>query len=74
MSMLMGATLAVLLASTPVMGGSLKDIEHVVIFMQENRSWDTVCPRHAVNDPMAYKPSTMAPWPVSAASTIPMSR
>lgn len=35
--------LAVLLGVSPAAAGSLKDIEHVVIFMQENRSWDTVC-------------------------------
>ncbi|KAJ5614642.1 phosphoesterase family-domain-containing protein [Penicillium herquei] len=35
-----GAALAVILASLPVMGDELRDIEHVVIFMQENRSWD----------------------------------
>ncbi|KAJ5351714.1 hypothetical protein N7452_000688 [Penicillium brevicompactum] len=33
--------LAVLLGVSPAAAGSLKDIEHVVIFMQENRSWDT---------------------------------
>lgn len=33
---------AVLLGVSPAVAGSLKDIEHVVIFMQENRSWDTV--------------------------------
>jgi phospholipase C len=37
-----GIVLAVLLGSSAVSGGSLKDIEHVVIFMQENRSWDSV--------------------------------
>lgn len=34
--------IAVLLEAVLVFGGSLSDIEHVVIFMQENRSWDTV--------------------------------
>lgn len=34
--------IAVLLEAVLVSGGSLSDIEHVVIFMQENRSWDTV--------------------------------
>ncbi|KAJ5488277.1 Phosphoesterase [Penicillium expansum] len=33
--------IAVLLEAVLVFGGSLSDIEHVVIFMQENRSWDT---------------------------------
>lgn len=37
-----GITLAVLLGSSTVTAGSLKDIEHVVLFMQENRSWDSV--------------------------------
>ncbi|KAI2706015.1 hypothetical protein CBS147332_7259 [Penicillium roqueforti] len=32
---------AIALGTGLVSGGSLKDIEHVVIFMQENRSWDT---------------------------------
>lgn len=40
---LLGTLLAVLLLSAPVLGDSLADIEHVVIFMQENRSWNTVC-------------------------------
>lgn len=34
--------IAVLLEAVLASGGSLSDIEHVVIFMQENRSWDTV--------------------------------
>lgn len=34
--------IGVLLEAVLVSGGSLSDIEHVVIFMQENRSWDTV--------------------------------
>ena len=33
---------AIALGTGLVSAGSLKDIEHVVIFMQENRSWDTV--------------------------------
>ncbi|KAJ5970336.1 uncharacterized protein N7479_000254 [Penicillium vulpinum] len=33
--------LAMFLETGLVSAGSLKDIEHVVIFMQENRSWDT---------------------------------
>ncbi|KAJ5167325.1 phosphoesterase family-domain-containing protein [Penicillium canariense] len=41
MVLLLGAVLAVLLGSSPVAAGSLRDIEHVVIFMQENRAWDT---------------------------------
>ena len=42
MMLLLGTVLAVLLGSSPVTAGSLRDIEHVVIFMQENRAWDTV--------------------------------
>ena len=38
-----GTALALMLASLPVMADKLEDIEHVVIFMQENRSWDCVC-------------------------------
>ena len=34
--------IAISLGTRAVYGGSLSDIEHVVIFMQENRSWDTV--------------------------------
>ncbi|CEO59130.1 Putative Phospholipase C [Penicillium brasilianum] len=41
MVLLLGTVLAVLLGSSPVTAGSLRDIEHVVIFMQENRAWDT---------------------------------
>ncbi|KAE8421216.1 phosphoesterase family-domain-containing protein [Aspergillus pseudocaelatus] len=41
MVLILGTVLAVLLGSSPVTAGSLRDIEHVVIFMQENRAWDT---------------------------------
>lgn len=44
MAFLLGVALTALLASSPVYAGSLKDIEHVVIFMQENRAQDTVYP------------------------------
>lgn len=43
MILLWGILLAVLLGSLPVTGDSLRDIEHVIVFMQENRSWDSVC-------------------------------
>jgi phospholipase C len=44
MSMLWGGVaLVMLLGSRPVCAGSLKDIDHVIIFMQENRSWNNVC-------------------------------
>lgn len=43
MALLLGVLLGLLLQSNPASAGSLKDIEHVVIFMQENRSWNTVC-------------------------------
>jgi phospholipase C len=42
MAVLLGVALGLLLGSGPVYAGSLKDIEHVVIFMQENRSWNSV--------------------------------
>ncbi|KKK21924.1 hypothetical protein P175DRAFT_0127130 [Aspergillus ochraceoroseus IBT 24754] len=56
MSALLGSALLLLLgASTPVAAGSLKDIEHVVIFMQENRSWNnyfgTMAGVRGFNDP-----------------------
>ncbi|KAJ5625030.1 hypothetical protein N7510_001339 [Penicillium lagena] len=38
---MLATALAVLLTSTPVFGDSLQDIEHVVIFMQENRAFDS---------------------------------
>ncbi|KAJ5983268.1 hypothetical protein N7481_005367 [Penicillium waksmanii] len=41
MGFLLGVALTALLASSSVNAGSLKDIEHVVIFMQENRAQDT---------------------------------
>lgn len=40
--MLAEVILAASLLGTTVSAGSLSDIEHVVIFMQENRAWDTV--------------------------------
>lgn len=43
MAIVAGVLLGLLLQSNVVSAGSLKDIEHVVIFMQENRSWNTVC-------------------------------
>ena len=42
MVLLLATVVAALLGISPVNGGSLRDIEHVVIFMQENRSWNTV--------------------------------
>lgn len=42
MAIMLGLVLGLLIASGPVYAGSLKDIEHVVIFMQENRSWNSV--------------------------------
>ncbi|KAJ9307133.1 hypothetical protein DTO217A2_3371 [Paecilomyces variotii] len=41
MAIVAGVLLGLLLQSNVVSAGSLKDIEHVVIFMQENRSWNT---------------------------------
>ncbi|KAJ6191313.1 Phosphoesterase [Penicillium mononematosum] len=41
LNLLMCIAIAISLGTRPVSGGSLSDIEHVVIFMQENRSWDT---------------------------------
>ncbi|PWY90012.1 non-hemolytic phospholipase C precursor, partial [Aspergillus heteromorphus CBS 117.55] len=53
--LLLGTTLALLLGSRPVSAGSLKDIKHVVIFMQENRSWNsyfgTMAGVRGFNDP-----------------------
>ena len=43
MTILLGVAMAMLLGSGPVSAGSLKDIEHVIILMQENRSWNNVC-------------------------------
>ncbi|KAJ6160509.1 phosphoesterase family-domain-containing protein [Penicillium chermesinum] len=40
MSYFLGAALALMLGSSPASASSLSDIEHVVIFMQENRAWD----------------------------------
>ncbi|KAJ5578571.1 phosphoesterase family-domain-containing protein [Penicillium hispanicum] len=55
MLFLLCALLALLLGSTPVIGDTLQDIEHVVIFMQENRSWDsyfgTMAGVRGFNDP-----------------------
>ncbi|KAG2418380.1 hypothetical protein HFD88_001481 [Aspergillus terreus] len=56
MSALLGSVFLLLLAGgTPAAAGSLKDIEHVVIFMQENRSWNnyfgTMAGVRGFNDP-----------------------
>ncbi|KAJ5212782.1 uncharacterized protein N7498_004428 [Penicillium cinerascens] len=55
MSALLGSALLMLLASRPAIAGSLKDIEHVIIFMQENRSWNnyfgTMAGVRGFNDP-----------------------
>ncbi|KAJ5465762.1 hypothetical protein N7530_009549 [Penicillium desertorum] len=40
-NLLVCIAIAISLGTRPVSGGSLSDIEHVVVFMQENRSWDT---------------------------------
>lgn len=52
--MIFGLVLALFLAC-PANSGSLKDIEHVVIFMQENRSWNsyfgTMAGVRGFNDP-----------------------
>jgi len=42
MNALFGSVLLMFIASRPAVAGSLKDVEHVVIFMQENRSWNNV--------------------------------
>lgn len=46
---LAGVALSLLAVGRPVSAGSLKDIEHVVIFMQENRSWNSVGARIDLN-------------------------
>lgn len=78
MGFLLGVALTALLASSSVYAGSLKDIEHVVIFMQENRAQDTVglpsleCKSASGADQM--NKSTMVPWQVFVASPIPTFR
>ncbi|OJJ34830.1 hypothetical protein ASPWEDRAFT_51087 [Aspergillus wentii DTO 134E9] len=67
MAMLLGVALTVLLGSRPVAGGSLKDIEHVVIFMQENRSWNsyfgTMAGVRGFNDPnVQVNPDGLPVW------------
>ncbi|KAL1856193.1 hypothetical protein Plec18170_004062 [Paecilomyces lecythidis] len=55
MAIVAGVLLGLLLRSNVVSAGSLKDIEHVVIFMQENRSWNnyfgTMAGVRGFNDP-----------------------
>ncbi|RHZ47182.1 hypothetical protein CDV55_100609 [Aspergillus turcosus] len=67
MSLSIGAVLAVLLWSRPAITGSLKDIEHVVIFMQENRSWNsyfgTMAGVRGFNDPnVQVNPDGLPVW------------
>ncbi|KAL2803429.1 phosphoesterase family-domain-containing protein [Aspergillus granulosus] len=54
-ALLVSAFLLLVGASIPVAAGSLKDIQHVVIFMQENRSWNnyfgTMAGVRGFNDP-----------------------
>lgn len=69
---LVGAALSLLLLSRPVSAGSLKDIEHVVIFMQENRSWNSVC--RLILDCASNSISTLALWLVSEGSMTQMSK
>lgn len=75
MSLSIGAVLAVLLWSRPAITGSLKDIEHVVIFMQENRSWNSVCSLAATSPfwgkGFTDKHSTLARWQESGGSMTP---
>jgi phospholipase C len=62
MTMMAGANLAKALASTPPARGGLSAVEHVVIFMQENRSFDTyfgtLSGVRGFRDPEAIKLST----------------
>lgn len=75
MILLLAILLLLLLGSPPVSGGSLRDIEHVVIFMQENRSWDSVCSHLPENNQRNLTfDSTSELWLVLAASMIPMFR
>ncbi|KAJ5161901.1 phosphoesterase family-domain-containing protein [Penicillium capsulatum] len=67
MILLLSLLLLVLLGSAPVTGGSLRDIEHVVIFMQENRSWDsyfgTMAGTRGFNDPnIQVNPDGQSVW------------
>ncbi|OOF95290.1 hypothetical protein ASPCADRAFT_5820 [Aspergillus carbonarius ITEM 5010] len=64
---LLGTALAVLLGSGPVCAGSLQDIKHVVIFMQENRSWNsyfgTMAGVRGFNDPnVQVNPDGLPVW------------
>lgn len=72
--LLSSIVLSVLLGSTPVSGGSLNDIEHVVIFMQENRSWNSVSARSWYSRWRLYSwdQSISVQWLESEALMIPM--
>jgi phospholipase C len=78
MSLFTGAVLAVLFLSRPAIAGSLKDIEHIVIFMQENRSWNNVCSwqlhLHPGGKALIDKHSTLARWQESGGSMTPTCR
>ncbi|KAA8651475.1 nonhemolytic phospholipases C family protein [Aspergillus tanneri] len=68
MSTLLKIALIVLLGARPIVAGSLKDIEHVVIFMQENRSFNNINDDglpvwHQKVDPdMSTDAKTLLPW------------
>ncbi|OJJ45717.1 hypothetical protein ASPZODRAFT_159969 [Penicilliopsis zonata CBS 506.65] len=55
MAVFSGIALGLLLVSKPAAAGSLRDIKHVVLFMQENRSWNsyfgTMAGVRGFNDP-----------------------
>lgn len=73
--LLSGFALGLLALSRPVSGGSLKDIEHVIIFMQENRSWNSVgAPIDLPGPGLTQWCSTLEPWLAFVASMIQMSK
>lgn len=70
--------LTLMASAVTVQADSLKDIKHIILFMQENRSFDHVCPHHRsvtlkTRELAAEtKPSISAPWPGFATLVTPM--
>lgn len=65
------------MASASVLGGSLKDIKHIILFMQENRSFDHVgsfpSPEGSQTSALTDGRSILARWLVFATLAIPTS-
>jgi hypothetical protein len=63
LSFLFTVWVACLCCTTPTTAGSLADIDHVILFMQENRAFDHVNHACQTLSKNLYMFSTLEPWP-----------